>query len=92
MAAVEDKDATLLRDRLAIDRTALANERTLLSYVRTCLTLLAGGATLLKFFDGPAVHATAIAALVIGTLVGALGLTRFVQMSARLRQVRNALG
>jgi putative membrane protein len=36
-------EATALRDRLALDRTALANERTFLAYVRTGLTLLVVG-------------------------------------------------
>ena len=37
------EERTLLRDRLALDRTALANERTFLAYVRTGLTLLVVG-------------------------------------------------
>ncbi len=36
-------EQTILRERLALDRTALANERTFLAYVRTSLTLLVVG-------------------------------------------------
>lgn len=40
-----------LRDRLAIDRTALANRRTWLASARTALALFVSGATFLQFFD-----------------------------------------
>lgn len=42
----------ILRDYLAVDRTMLANEASFMAYVRTALTMIAAGATLVKFFDG----------------------------------------
>lgn len=41
----------ILRDYLAIDRTILTNETAFMSYVRTSLTLIAAGASLVKFFS-----------------------------------------
>lgn len=38
----------ILRDYLALDRTAMANQRTLLSYIRTVIMLFASGITLSK--------------------------------------------
>jgi len=40
----------ILRDELAVDRTALANERTLLSYIRTGLAFGVTGAGTINFF------------------------------------------
>ena len=48
-------EQTALRDRLALDRTALANERTFLAYVRTGLTLLVVG---LSFIELPIFRST----------------------------------
>lgn len=44
-------DEMILRDHLALERTALANERTLLSYVRTMIGIIAVGGTLIKLFE-----------------------------------------
>lgn len=67
-----------LRDRLAVQRTALANERTLLAYARTALMLVASGATLWKLAPFSAsdrwIGAAAIGA---GVLVLAIGIGRF---------------
>lgn len=49
---IQEHDEMILRDYLAVDRTMLANEASFMSYVRTALTLIAAGATLVKFFDG----------------------------------------
>lgn len=46
----------ILRDHLAIERTALANERTLLAYMRTVIGSVAVGATFLKIFHDPFLH------------------------------------
>lgn len=49
MAAPAD---TVLRDRLARQRTELANERTLLSYVRTALGFFAVGIPAVWWLEG----------------------------------------
>lgn len=47
----ENSNKLVLRDYLALDRTALANERTLLSYLRTGIMLLISGITIIKLFE-----------------------------------------
>lgn len=42
----------ILRDYLALERTAMSNERTLLAYVRTMIGVMAVGGTLIKLFEG----------------------------------------
>lgn len=49
---IQEREEMILRDYLAVDRTMLANEASFMSYIRTALTLIAAGATLIKFFDG----------------------------------------
>ncbi len=46
-----DPEELVLRDHLAIDRTAMANERTFLAYVRTALALLVIGVTFPHFLN-----------------------------------------
>lgn len=74
-----------LTDRLAAERTALANERTLLAYVRTALALLAGGVTLLHFFEQGTARAAGLALLPLGLLVLLVGGLRFLRVRRRLR-------
>lgn len=84
-----DPDRMVLRDHLALDRTALANERTLLAYVRTALALLAGGATLLRFFRGNhLIESLGSLLLLFGVGIVALGLWRFRTIEGRLRPLR----
>jgi putative membrane protein len=71
----------ILRDHLAIDRTRLANERTLLAYMRTSLMLLVAGATAVKIVDvNLSILITGWIFLVLGTIVGAVGIWRFLAM------------
>ena len=78
-------ESTLLRDRLAIDRTLLANERTLLAYIRTALALAVVGASGLRFFDTLAIHAA-------GWLFVAAGVALLAIGGARYRVVARGIG
>src|SRR5918999_6332704 len=76
-----NREETILRDQLALDRTRLANERTLLAYIRTAFMLLVAGATALKLFvETPAVVVTAWLFIVAGVFVGVFGTWRFESM------------
>jgi putative membrane protein len=82
-----DPQCMVLRDHLALDRTVLANERTLLAYVRTALALLAGGGTLLRFFQGDhLIEALGALLLLLGVATAALGLWRFRSVAVRLHR------
>jgi len=78
------KQELILRDWLAIDRTALANERTLLAYTRTGLALAIVGASLIKFFDSLTADVTGSLFLAAGLVAVAVGLTRFLGVRRRL--------
>lgn len=69
-----------LRDRLAIERTALSNERTLLSYVRTMIGLVAIGGTLLKLFNDWLLVMTGWLCLIFGMTVLVIGFMRYIHM------------
>ena len=83
-----DPKRMILRDHLALDRTALANERTFLAYVRTAIALLAAGGTLLKFFwDSILIRILGVLLIAVGAAIVALGTWRFCAVSRRLRQL-----
>jgi putative membrane protein len=78
-------EATVLRDRLALDRTRLANERTLLSYLRTALMLIVTGATAIKFVDiNTGVLVTGWLFVIAGAAIGLVGVRRFLAMRASI--------
>ncbi len=63
-----DPEEMIVRDYLAVDRTAQANERTFLAYIRTALAFGASGIGLIKLF------AESIGIIVLGWLLISLGL------------------
>lgn len=77
-----DPAQLILRDFLAIDRTVLANERTFLAYNRTALTLIAVGASFIKFFESAAFEAVGWAFLPVGVFTFAYGLYRYRKVGA----------
>ena len=77
----------ILRDWLAVDRTALANERTLLAYIRTSLALAILGGSLLKFFDSLSAELAGAFFLIVGAATAVLGCARFVAMQRRLTTI-----
>ncbi len=80
-----ERDALILRDELALDRTRLANERTLLSYARTAIMLAVTGGTLLKLFgDSLLNYVSAWAIIGLGIFVAVFGSWRFARMQRSL--------
>jgi putative membrane protein len=77
----------ILRDHLAVDRTALANERTLLSYIRTALGMAAAGVSLLHFLEGAAI--ALLGWLLISSSVAALivGVVRYRRVDQRIQHL-----
>lgn len=77
----------ILRDYLALDRTALANERTLMSYLRTALALVIAGASALQFVDRLAVQVLAVALILAGTALAGLGVSRYRAYRRRIESI-----
>ena len=88
IAYEKDHEQMILRDYLAVDRTMMANETSFMSYVRTALTLIAAGATLIKFFNEPTMQALGWAFIVIGGWLAIHGYSRFRQVDVILHKVK----
>ena len=82
---------TWLRDRLALERTALANERTLLAYVRTGLALVVAAAAAIHFLESLWVTAIAWGCVVAGLFVLVYGLVRFRVVSGLIHTASRRL-
>jgi putative membrane protein len=77
----------ILRDHLAIERTALANERTLLSYVRTTLAMMTVGGTLIKFFDETLLVVSGWMLLLFALAIALVGFMRYIKIYAYMYQL-----
>ncbi len=73
------RDRLPLRDRLAINRTALAMERTWLAHARTALALFVTGASFLQFFEVPGSWPAGLLFIVISVPVLLRGLVQYRQ-------------
>ncbi len=83
----------ILRDVLAIDRTALANERTLLAYVRTAVGLGATGFGLLELVEAAWSFWVGWTLVALGLVFAVVGAVRFVQVRFRVtRETEEELG
>lgn len=83
-----DKENLILRDHLAIDRTALANERTFLAYIRTALALFVSGATFVKFFDVLILEITGWIFIPLGIVVFIIGIIRYRQVANPVKKLK----
>jgi putative membrane protein len=84
-------DQLILRDLLAVDRTALANERTLLAYLRTAFALLIAGVSFIKleFFQSDiSVVVLGWVCLPVGVVVAIVGIWRYVVMYRNIEVFR----
>lgn len=88
---IRDHDNLILRDYLAIDRTMLANETSFMSYVRTALTLIAAGATLIKFFTEPTLQALGWAFVFFGGLLAMQGYNRYRKVDKVLHEIKGEI-
>lgn len=84
----KDHEQMILRDYLAVDRTMMANETSFMSYVRTALTLIAAGATLIKFFNEPTMQALGWGFVVVGGWLAFNGYNRFRKTDQILHKVK----
>ena len=85
------RDELILRDELALDRTALANERTLLAYLRTALALVLAGVTFLHFAEARWFAIVGGACVIAGLAVLPLAICRYRRMQRALAPLRRHL-
>lgn len=78
----------ILRDRLAAERTALAAERTFLAYMRTAVSLLAAGASFIRFFGVFTLTLVGWVFVISAPAVIFLGVWRLRQSRRHLRKIR----
>lgn len=83
------KEELILRDHLAIDRTAMANEVSFLAYVRTALTILVGGVSLLHFFSEFIFQVLGWVAIIISIVTIGIGFFRFRHMHRVVSEIRS---
>ena len=84
------KNALILRDELAIDRTILANERTFLSYIRLAITLIIAGVSIVHFAMEKWFETIGFLCVPIGILAGILGWHRYQKMVQEITVVRKS--
>lgn len=87
-AYIQDHKNMILRDYLAIDRTILANETNYMSFIRTSLTLIAAGATLIKFFNSEYTQALGWAFVAVGGWLAFHGYRRYNKVDSLMHQVK----
>jgi putative membrane protein len=83
---VPERSDTLIRDRLARQRTELANERTLLAYVRTALGFFIVGIPAVWWLELPGIQTLGVVSLVTGVVFVAVGVRRFFAIKATINQ------
>lgn len=88
IAYEKDHEQMILRDYLAVDRTIMSNEVAFMSYIRTSLTLIAAGATLLKFFNDDYVSVLGWAFIVVGGWLAVHGWQRYRQIDGVMLKVK----
>lgn len=81
-----DESTTLVRDRLARQRTELANERTLLAYVRTALGFVIVGIPAVWWLEQLGMQALGVVSLVAGVVILGIGIWRFVTIKTEIER------
>jgi putative membrane protein len=74
----QNKEAIILRDFLALERTRLANERTLLAYLRTSLYMVLGGIAFLQMKDFESIRWLGYVSMVLNAAFVVTGIVPFI--------------
>lgn len=81
----QNREAIILRDYLAMERTRLASERTFMAYIRTSLFFLTGGLTLLQFERFAQLDWLGYMSLTVCVVLLLAGIIRYIRVTRRLR-------
>ena len=77
----------ILRDYLAVDRTALANERTLLAYLRTFIGAFSAGIAMVNFLESRLTTIMGIALVAVSPFILVIGIVRFFQVTRKIKSI-----
>ncbi|MFA7496121.1 MAG: DUF202 domain-containing protein [Acidithiobacillus sp.] len=80
------KNKLVLRDWLALDRTAAANRRVFYSFLRTTLDLGIAGLILIHFFHYQIVIVLGAIFLLLAVIVGSFSYFRFLRVQSHYQQ------
>jgi len=80
----DTEDKTILRDKLAIDRTHLANQRTLLSFFRTSLYLIFTSLAIFEIDFLTEYYQFAWVFLGLAAFIGIFGVVNFFRQKRRI--------
>ncbi|MCC2640384.1 MAG: hypothetical protein K0S45_797 [Nitrospira sp.] len=81
-----DAPDTVVRDRLARQRTELANERTLLAYIRTTLGFFIVGIPALWWMEQPGIQLLGGASMAAGVFLLVIGVRRFFAVKMEIKR------
>ncbi len=82
-----EKQALILRDTLAIDRTRLANQRTFLAFFRTGLSLIVTALAIIEFKkDSPDYIFMATVLMIFGAIIMVGGLVNYYVVARRIHR------
>jgi putative membrane protein len=81
-----EESSTLVRDKLARQRTELANERTFLAYVRTALGFVIVGIPAVWWLEQTGMQALGVVSLVAGVVILGIGIRRFVTIKTEIER------
>ena len=81
---MQEGSSTLVRDKLARQRTELANERTLLAYIRTALGFVIVGIPAVWWLEQRGMQALGVVSLVAGVVILGIGIRRFVTIKTEI--------
>ncbi|MDE3042523.1 MAG: DUF202 domain-containing protein [Nitrospirota bacterium] len=84
---MQERSDTLVRDRLARQRTELANERTLLSYIRAALGFFIVGIPAVWWIEESGIQALGVVSLVAGVVFLGVGFRRFFTIKAGINRL-----
>lgn len=82
----------ILRERLAIERTAMAIDRTLLSYIRTALYFVIAGMTVNSLLDLRNGWLAEILFWVLGILILLTGIFKYYRQKRKLKENEKHIG
>lgn len=88
---MEKKDASMLQEKMALQRTILSNHRTFLSFLRTSMYFLVAGLsikTVLRLEDDHVIH---VSLYVVSGVIFVLGIIVYIRELKKMRKYKGKI-